>query len=46
MIVGEQPGDERKIAPVIPFVGPSGRFLEKTPDEVGIHREDIYVTMP
>jgi|RhiMethySRZTD1v2_1073278.scaffolds.fasta_scaffold01464_14 uracil-DNA glycosylase len=42
-LVGEQPGDveDRK---GIPFVGPAGRLLQDALDEVGVPREDVYVT--
>lgn len=43
ILVGEQPGDEedRKGAP---FVGPAGRLLDEVLQEVGIDRDDVYVT--
>jgi len=42
-LVGEQPGDveDRK---GIPFVGPAGRLLHDALDDVGVPREDVYVT--
>ena len=42
-LVGEQPGDveDRK---GIPFVGPAGRLLQDALDDVGVPREDVYVT--
>ena len=42
-LVREQPGDveDRK---GIPFVGPAGRLLQDALDEVGVPREDVYVT--
>lgn len=43
MMVGEQPGDseDRKGHP---FVGPAGRLLGNALEEVGIDRNDVYVT--
>jgi len=43
MFVGEQPGDQEDRAGK-PFVGPAGRILDETLDEVGIDRGDVYVT--
>jgi DNA polymerase len=43
MLVGEQPGDEED-KQGRPFVGPAGRVLNKALDEVGIDREEAYVT--
>ncbi len=43
MIVGEQPGDAEDKAGR-PFVGPSGRLLDRALDAAGIAREDVYVT--
>jgi len=43
MIVGEQPGDQEDLAGH-PFVGPAGRVLDAALDEVGIDREDVFVT--
>ena len=42
-LVGEQPGDveDRK---GIPFIGPAGRLLQDALDEIGVPREDVYVT--
>lgn len=43
MIIGEAPGyyeDESGI----PFCGPSGYLLDKTLNEVGLSRDDVYVT--
>jgi uracil-DNA glycosylase family 4 len=43
MLVGEAPGEnEDKTGK--PFVGAAGRILNKVLDEVGIQREDIYIT--
>ncbi len=43
MMVGEQPGDQedRKGRP---FVGPAGRELDRALEEVGIDRDEVYVT--
>jgi uracil-DNA glycosylase len=43
MFVGEQPGDEEDRAGR-PFVGPSGRLLDKALDAAGIDRDEVYVT--
>lgn len=43
MLVGEQPGDEEDRRGR-PFVGPSGRLLNEALVEVGIERDDAYVT--
>ena len=43
MIVGEQPGDQEDLAGQ-PFVGPAGRVLDAVLDEVGIDRDDVFVT--
>jgi DNA polymerase len=43
MIVGEQPGDAEDRAGR-PFVGPSGRLLDRALDAAGIDRDDVYVT--
>src|SRR5438105_8572911 len=43
MMVGEQPGDveDRQGKP---FVGPAGRLLDQLMEEVGIPRQQVYVT--
>jgi uracil-DNA glycosylase family protein len=43
MIVGEQPGDQEDRAGH-PFVGPSGKLLDRALGEAGIDRDDVYVT--
>jgi len=43
MIVGEQPGDQEDRAGH-PFVGPSGKLLDRALEEAGIERDDVYVT--
>ncbi len=43
VLVGEQPGDveDRRGRP---FVGPAGRVLDRALDEVGLVREQVYIT--
>jgi uracil-DNA glycosylase family protein len=43
MVVGEQPGDQEDKAGR-PFVGPSGKLLDRAFDAAGIDRDDVYVT--
>jgi uracil-DNA glycosylase len=43
MMVGEQPGDQEDRQGQ-PFVGPAGRVLDEALDEVGIARDEVYVT--
>ena len=43
LLLGEQPGDQEDKAGE-PFVGPAGRILDKALDEVGLSRDDVYVT--
>lgn len=43
LLVGEQPGDQEDKAGA-PFVGPAGRILEKALADVGLSRDDVYVT--
>jgi DNA polymerase len=43
MLVGEQPGDREDIEGR-PFVGPAGAVLDRALDEVGIARDEVYVT--
>ncbi|HVM19589.1 MAG TPA: UdgX family uracil-DNA binding protein [Egibacteraceae bacterium] len=43
MIVGEQPGDKEDLAGQ-PFVGPSGRLLDRALADAGIDRGQVYVT--
>lgn len=43
MLVGEQPGDKEDQAGK-PFVGPSGRILDRALEAAGIERDDAYVT--
>lgn len=43
MFIGEAPGaDEDRIG--LPFVGRSGRLLEKMMNAIGLKREDVYIT--
>jgi uracil-DNA glycosylase len=43
MLVGEKPGDREDVDGK-PFVGPAGKLLDKSLQEAGIDRNDIYVT--
>ncbi len=43
MVVGEQPGDAEDKAGR-PFVGPSGKLLDRAFEQAGIDRDDVYVT--
>jgi uracil-DNA glycosylase family protein len=43
VMVGEMPGDREDRAGKV-FVGPAGRELDKAVEEVGIAREDVYIT--
>ena len=43
MFVGEAPGDQEDLAGE-PFVGPAGRLFDDVLHEVGIDRDDTYVT--
>ena len=43
MIVGEQPGDQEDVAGE-PFVGPSGRLLDRALVDAGIDRDTVYLT--
>jgi uracil-DNA glycosylase family protein len=43
MLVGEQPGDREDIEGK-PFVGPAGRMLDKAIADLGLSRDDYYVT--
>ncbi len=43
IFVGEQPGDQEDLAGK-PFVGPSGHLLDEVMEEVGIPRDEVYVT--
>jgi probable DNA metabolism protein len=43
IMVGEQPGDQEDRAGK-PFVGPAGQMLDTALEEVGIDRNDVYVT--
>ena len=43
MFVGEQPGDAEDIQGR-PFVGPAGKLLDKVLEELGINRQDVYIT--
>lgn len=43
MLVGEQPGDREDLAGR-PFVGPSGRLLDRALEELGWPRDGLYLT--
>ena len=43
IVIGEQPGDAEDRAGR-PFVGPSGKLLDRAFEEAGIPRDEIYVT--
>jgi uracil-DNA glycosylase family protein len=43
MLVGEQPGDQEDLAGK-PFVGPTGKLLDRALEEAGINRDEVYVT--
>jgi DNA polymerase len=43
LLLGEQPGDQEDKAGE-PFVGPAGGILDKALAEVGLSRDDVYVT--
>jgi DNA polymerase len=43
MLVGEQPGDREDIEGR-PFVGPAGQLLDEALSEIGLDRNDVYLT--
>jgi DNA polymerase len=43
VFVGEQPGDQEDLTGK-PFVGPAGKLLDQVLEEVGIPRDEVYVT--
>jgi uracil-DNA glycosylase family protein len=43
LLLGEQPGDQEDKAGD-PFVGPAGRILDKALAEIGLSRDDVYMT--
>src|SRR5438093_989212 len=43
LMIGEQPGDYEDVAGK-PFVGPAGKILDRALEEVGIKRDEVYVT--
>ena len=43
MLVGEQPGNDEDLVGR-PFIGPAGRVLDKALTEVGLNRNDTFVT--
>src|SRR5436189_42142 len=42
-LVGEQPGDQED-RQGLPFVGPAGQVLDRALGEVGLRREELYLT--
>jgi uracil-DNA glycosylase family protein len=42
-LVGEQPGDQEDLKG-LPFVGPAGQVLDRALSEVGLRRDDLYLT--
>ncbi|HEV7577833.1 MAG TPA: UdgX family uracil-DNA binding protein [Caldimonas sp.] len=43
MFVGEQPGDQEDLQGK-PFVGPAGMLLARALDEIGVPRDEVYIT--
>jgi uracil-DNA glycosylase len=43
MLVVEQPGDQEDLQ-ARPFVGPAGKVLDRALEEVGLDRDEIYIT--
>jgi uracil-DNA glycosylase family protein len=43
MLIGEQPGDAEDLSGK-PFVGPSGKLLDRALAEAGVNRQKVYVT--
>jgi DNA polymerase len=43
MLIGEQPGDQEDLQG-LPFVGPAGKILDRTLDQLGIDRSTLYLT--
>ena len=43
MFVGEQPGDREDVEGR-PFVGPAGQLLDRSLDQAGIDRDEVYIT--
>ncbi|MCA1842291.1 MAG: UdgX family uracil-DNA binding protein [Actinobacteria bacterium] len=43
LLLGEQPGDQEDKAGE-PFVGPAGRILDRALVDVGLKRDDVYIT--
>ncbi|HEV2784149.1 MAG TPA: UdgX family uracil-DNA binding protein [Actinophytocola sp.] len=43
LMLGEQPGDQEDKAGA-PFVGPAGRVLDRALEELGVDRDQVYVT--
>ena len=45
VLLGESPGPQESKRGE-PFIGPSGKFLDKLLDSIGIKREDVFITSP
>ena len=43
MLIGEQPGDEEDLRGQ-PFIGPAGQLLDQVLKEIGVAREQLYIT--
>ena len=43
MVVGQNPG-RTEVEQGVPFVGPSGTFFDKAIEEIGLSRDDLYVS--
>ena len=43
MLVGEQPGDREDMAGQ-PFIGPAGQLLDAALEQIGLRREELYIT--
>ena len=43
VIVGEQPGDQEEKAGT-PFIGPAGQLLDQALQEIGLNRNELYLT--
>ena len=43
MLIGEQPGDSEDLEGR-PFIGPAGKMMDRALEEVGINRQEVYVT--
>lgn len=43
VLIGEQPGDQEDLQGR-PFVGPAGRVIDRALEEIGILRDEVYIT--